>query len=183
MRGLWDKSACGRNPPTPTTSAPGLGPPLPHPHRDWAHPSHIRTGNGLTPLTSAPGRGALRSHLHQDWAHPAHICTGTGRTPLTSAPGLGSPGSHLHQDWAHPAHICTRTGLTRLTSAPGLGSPPSPICTAIWARPCHIGTGTCRLFHVVALQLQGLRRLGLLRGGVRSGRTFSPTYSADCGTP
>jgi hypothetical protein len=38
---------------TPTTSAPRLGSPLPHLHRDWAHPCHIR-----------------------DWAHPSHICTG-----------------------------------------------------------------------------------------------------------
>jgi hypothetical protein len=101
--------------PTPPTSAPGLGPPLPHPHRDWAHPAHICTGTGRTPLTSAPGLGSPGSHLHRDWAHSAHICTRTGLTRLTSAPGLGSPGSHLHQDWAHPAHICTRTGLTPLT--------------------------------------------------------------------
>ena len=31
------------------TSAPELGPPLPHLSRDWAHPCHIRTRTGLTP--------------------------------------------------------------------------------------------------------------------------------------
>jgi hypothetical protein len=37
--------------------APGLGSPLPHLHRDWAHPCHICTGTGLTPATSAPALG------------------------------------------------------------------------------------------------------------------------------
>jgi hypothetical protein len=36
----------------PRLSAPGLGPPLPHLHRDWAHPCHICTGTGFTPATS-----------------------------------------------------------------------------------------------------------------------------------
>jgi hypothetical protein len=40
-----------------STSAPGLGSPLPHLRRDWARRSHICTATGLT----------------------AHICTGTGR--------------------------------------------------------------------------------------------------------
>jgi hypothetical protein len=34
--------------PTPATSAPGLGPPLPHLHRDWACPHHICAGTGLS---------------------------------------------------------------------------------------------------------------------------------------
>ena len=93
------------------TSAPGLGSPLPHLHRDWAHPGHICTGTGLTPATSAPGLGSPRPHLHRDWARPCHICTGTGLTPATSAPGLGPPLPHLHRDWAHPCHICAG-GLT-----------------------------------------------------------------------
>jgi hypothetical protein len=53
--------------------------PLPHLHRDSAHPYHICTKTGLTTATSAPRLGS----------------------PLaTSAPGLGSPLPHLHQDWA-----------------------------------------------------------------------------------
>jgi hypothetical protein len=32
---------------TSATSAPGLGSPLPHLHRDWAHPCHIRTGTDV----------------------------------------------------------------------------------------------------------------------------------------
>ena len=31
------------------------GAPLPHLHREWAHPCHICAGTGLTPATSAPG--------------------------------------------------------------------------------------------------------------------------------
>ena len=53
---------------TAATSAPGLGAPLPHLHRDWAHPLLICTGTGLTPATSAPGLGSLLPHLHRDWA-------------------------------------------------------------------------------------------------------------------
>ena len=57
----------------------GLGPPLPHLHRDWARPYHI--------------------HLHRDWARRCHICTRTRLAPATSAPGLGSqPYPHLHRD-------------------------------------------------------------------------------------
>jgi hypothetical protein len=44
-------------------SAPGLGPPLPHLHQDWAHPSRICTGTGPTPPASAPGLGPPRPHL------------------------------------------------------------------------------------------------------------------------
>ena len=44
----------------PFAGTPGLGSPLPHPHRDWAH----------------------LPHLHRDWAHPCHIGTGAGLTPL-----------------------------------------------------------------------------------------------------
>jgi hypothetical protein len=33
----------------------GLGSPLPHLRRDWAHPCQICSGTGLTPATSAPG--------------------------------------------------------------------------------------------------------------------------------
>ena len=72
----------------PAASASGPGSPLPHPHwdkvphphRNWAHPCHIRTGTGPTPATSAPGLGS----------------------PLTSAPGLGPyPRPHLHRDSHH----------------------------------------------------------------------------------
>ena len=64
--------------PTPATSAPGLGSPLLHLHRDWARRCYIYTGTGPTPATSAPGLGPPLPHLHRNWAHPCHICTGTG---------------------------------------------------------------------------------------------------------
>jgi hypothetical protein len=68
-----------------STAVPRQGSPLPHLHRDWAHPYHICTRIGLTPTTSAPGLGSPLPHLHRDWAHPCHICTGTGLPPTTSA--------------------------------------------------------------------------------------------------
>jgi hypothetical protein len=51
---------------TPATSAPGLGSPLPHLHRDWAHPCHISTGTRPIPATSALGLGPSLPHLHRD---------------------------------------------------------------------------------------------------------------------
>ena len=52
-----------------TTSAPGLGSPLPHPHQDWAHRCHICTGTGLAVATSVPGLGSPLPHLHRNWAN------------------------------------------------------------------------------------------------------------------
>ena len=74
----------------PATSAPGPGSPLPHLHRDGAHPSH--TG------TWAPVLG-----LHRDWFHPSprlrrdcgsplHICARIPRrTPPTHLPERRAP--------------------------------------------------------------------------------------------
>ncbi len=71
--------------PLPPTPAPGLGSPLPHLRRDWAHPCHICAGTGLTPATSAPGLGPPLPHLRRDWAHPCHICAGTGLAVLAAS--------------------------------------------------------------------------------------------------
>ena len=100
------------------TSAPGLGSPLPHLHRNWAHPCHICTGTRLAAATSALGLGSPLPHLHRDW---------------------GSAHPHLHQDRtvsrARPSHICTGTGPTL---------PPCHICTGTGPTlpPCHICAGT-----------------------------------------
>ena len=51
-------------PPAPAASAPGLGSPPPHLHRDWARPRHICAGTGLTTPTSAPGL-QLRSEVSE----------------------------------------------------------------------------------------------------------------------
>ena len=40
--------------------------PLPHLHRDWAHPGHICAGIGLTPGISAQLMGSPEPHLHRD---------------------------------------------------------------------------------------------------------------------
>ena len=42
------------------TSAPGLGSPLPHLHRDWAHPCHICARTGLTACAECPTRSGRR---------------------------------------------------------------------------------------------------------------------------
>jgi hypothetical protein len=86
---------CTMNLRIPATSAPGLGPPLPHLHRDrltparmrwgWAHPAHICIGTGAHPPHLH--RDWFTRDLHRDWAHPA-----------TSAPRPGSPPPHLHRD-------------------------------------------------------------------------------------
>jgi hypothetical protein len=56
------------------------GSPLPHLHRDWAHPFPICTGTGLTPSTSAPGLGSPFPHLHRG-LHVAWLyCTCSMRT-------------------------------------------------------------------------------------------------------
>jgi hypothetical protein len=147
------------------TSAPGLGPPLPHPVAgtdDRFSPSNERLSRGVgircarrsAHATALCCRGVrtLRPPPDEDINFAdtemvCHICTGTGLTPATSAPGLGSPLPHLHRDWAHPGHICTATwlipaiftgtGLAPATSALGLGSF-LPHLHQDWAHSCHI---------------------------------------------
>jgi hypothetical protein len=48
------------------TSAPGLGSPPPHLHRDWAHRRHICTGTGLARCHICTGTGLTLPHLHRD---------------------------------------------------------------------------------------------------------------------
>ncbi len=71
---------------TAATSAPGLGSPLQHLHRDWAHP------------TSSPGLGSPCPHLRRDWAPPCHICTRT-QVPLSWTEAAPSP---VTVDWVSP---------------------------------------------------------------------------------
>ncbi len=113
--------------PNPATSAPGLGSPRPHLHRDCAHPAHICTGTGLTPPTSAPGLGSPRPHLHRDLRvaalHPATSAPDptTPRLARTKAASAQGPG-HIRRD-AFATSAPGLTGLLPPTSAPGLGSP------------------------------------------------------------
>ena len=93
--------------PTPPTSAPGMGSPRSHLHRDGAHPAHICTRTGLTPLTSAPGLGAPRSHLHRhlgsalphrhrDLSSVPCCCAAAARAPSTGpATRRGAQRPHL----------------------------------------------------------------------------------------
>ena len=86
------------------TSALGLGSPLPHLRRDWAHPCHICAGTGPTPATSAPGlraadvnEAAFDGHRRRHWAtlrhrvaQPAGVCgaAGGGKAVEKEKPGL-----------------------------------------------------------------------------------------------
>ena len=59
-------------------------PPLPHLHRDWAHPFHVCTGTGHTPSTSALGPGLpISTMLHTPcaWRAPLTPCVGQGSYP------------------------------------------------------------------------------------------------------
>jgi hypothetical protein len=124
MHLCWSCTGSGLN---PTTSTPGVGSPLPHLHRDWAHPCHICTGTERS---------------------PAHICTETEPTPAAgervrahnwkralgpkSGPlprrdqqvrrllwscSASTAFSDLCSCLAWQCHICTGTGRTPATSA------------------------------------------------------------------
>ena len=49
----WVRAGTGLTPPT---SAPGLGSPLPHLRRDWAHPCNICTGTDRARPSPAPAQ-------------------------------------------------------------------------------------------------------------------------------
>ena len=85
------------------TSAPGLGPPLPHLHRDCAHPW---------------------PHLHRDSAHPSHICTGTGPTPGHICNGTG---------WPTVCRVCGRCQARTKRRARAQAQPPNITITTAQA--------------------------------------------------
>ena len=125
------------------TPAPGLGAPLPHLHRDLAHPCHICTGTGLT----------LPPHLHRDWARRCHICVGTGLTPCHICVGTGlTPDPMCAGTGLTPAHICAGTGLTPATSAPGLGLP-LPHLRRDWGTCLDRALNSCCSFAVFCTSL------------------------------
>jgi hypothetical protein len=162
---------CGQPMPwlAPATSAPGLGSPLPHLHRDSAHRCHICTGTRLTAATSAPGLGSLLPHL---------CARGLGSPPLARrrfaagvptnilALALTCVGS-MPLDAAiiircvrcARAHICTGTGLTPPTSAPRLRSPPADPAGR------HGHTIRCSALHTAGRVLGA--RVGVWSGCVR----------------
>jgi hypothetical protein len=79
---------------TPATSAPGLGSPRPHLHRDSAHPAHTCSVTGHAPATSAPELGSPLPHLQGD---RPHLC-----------PHLPRDRAHAGQDWTS---LQDRSGL------------------------------------------------------------------------
>jgi hypothetical protein len=140
--------------PTPTASAPGLGFILPHPHRDWAHPS-----------TSAPGLGS-----------PLHICTRTGlaatwgRFSTRCLIAVLRPISFLcaHSKasrsgrWTQPARSMQRTHRLApcfTCSVPGGRASPSPSAISARYRRCRL---RCRALALSPLYLRSYS-LSLLR--------------------
>jgi hypothetical protein len=67
----------------PCQNAMGLGSPLPHLHRDWAHTLHICTETGSRVTCTATG--LTPPHLQQDWGSPRHICNRTGLSQSAAA--------------------------------------------------------------------------------------------------
>ncbi len=118
---------------SPPTSAPGLGSPRAHLHRDWTHPAHICARTGLIPATSAPGVGSPLPHLRRDRCCRCRrsslrcvwrMCS-TRRYRFTRhALDVGSP---------LPTSAPGNLGSSLPTSAPGQG-------LRTGAHRCHIGT-------------------------------------------
>ncbi len=151
------------------TSAPGLGaplhkpaqshicagtaltPPLPHLHRDWAHPCHICTRIGLS---------------------PCHTCLGTGPAPSTSAPGLC---------WRSAGGVLRTALLYSLHShAAGRVRDPRAATARSVQQPCELSAclamrGAWHPLRLDLLPTPVFGRLGCTkgRGGCRAGGTAS----------
>jgi hypothetical protein len=89
-----------------------LGLPLPHLHRDWAHPCHI-CSSGTGPPSPHLHRDRAPPHLRRDWALPAHICAGIGQCALSQV---------------RPGHMALRSCSARVPRRRPYqsGPPPSP---------------------------------------------------------
>ena len=145
--GLPPLATCAGTGQTPGTSAPGLcsrdpatsvldlGSPLPHLHRDWAHPCCIRTRTVLTPATSAPGLLKLGSLLP---SYARGLFTDANVCHIRTGMGFYLP--RLCRGWAHPWHVAPEIvssgiGLSFATSAPGLRGTSAPELVSI---PLHL---------------------------------------------
>jgi hypothetical protein len=69
---------------TPATSAPGLGSPVPHRRRDWAHPCHIGAGTRLAPCHIGAGTRLAPCHIGAGTrlASAAQLPPDANRVPL-----------------------------------------------------------------------------------------------------
>ena len=90
------------------TSAPGLGSPLPHLRRVWAHPCHICAGSGRAVATSAPG---LR-YLLFEWVF--HSRTGLFHYPFLDYTASTAEIAHValvlfgHANWRFGCFISAK---------------------------------------------------------------------------
>jgi hypothetical protein len=109
-RGAHPSHICPRTRLGPATSAPGLGSPLTHLHRDWPQPLQHLHGTGLGPATSAPGLGHLPfvphrhrcRRLQRQLGHVDHLL------PLVCANGRGC---NRHSGATKPCTTSARVGV------------------------------------------------------------------------
>ena len=111
--------------PPSATSAPGLGPPLPHLRRDWAHPCHICAElRCASAAASATGRGESARRKRQCCVHavlavaPQHLAQSRCRCGRRGH----SPGA-VWQRWAQSR---CKYGRGELSPGADVGGEPSP---------------------------------------------------------
>jgi hypothetical protein len=80
---------------TVSTSAPGLGSPRPHLHRDSALPCHICTATGLAPATSAPGTRLAVHVSSADQVRRLHAAASANRKTRPTLLNTESSRSHM----------------------------------------------------------------------------------------
>ena len=104
-----------------STFAPELGAPLPHLHRDWAHPCHSCTGTGLA-AAYLPGLGYSRHmQLHQPLpagcrtAHDAALSAATSRTTHARTHAHAYAYAHT-QNRARAQHVRAQRALRKRRS-------------------------------------------------------------------
>jgi hypothetical protein len=100
----------------PAASVPGLGPPLPHLHRDWARPSHICPRTGLAQPHLPPGPGSLAlCPLDSGSQRAVPLCCTASTTP------------HYSTEHVSPCDGVARGPLWRPSDRQAAGVPlPSP---------------------------------------------------------
>jgi hypothetical protein len=104
------------------TSAPGLGPLVPHLCRDWGHSCHICAGTGATRATSAPGLGPLaqlasclqRRPLRRSLVSCRAPCARTHRFALVAVPSQRGSVSAFQR--------ALRSSAEGVSAAPTVGS-------------------------------------------------------------
>ena len=93
----------------PATSAPGLGSPPPHLHRDSAYPARCCVVTTRPAHSGGRGRPAAPAQRAQKPVSPFSCNSASKSDGAEESERCHS----LHQDWARPRHICCRRGCCR----------------------------------------------------------------------